>query len=145
MADQLRGDIARLELNGRAQLTPYCHDMPAAMNALDVLVHPQVATDAFPTVILEALACNKPVLSTRCDGAPEQFEDGCHGLLVPMEDVAALAEGLRRLAVDDALRARLGREGRDHVLRHFTLDRLVGGVLAVYREVAGGRPVGKGR
>lgn len=137
MADLLRSDITRHGLEGRALLTPYCRDMPAAMNALDCLVHPQVATDAFPTVILEAMACNKPVLATRCDGAPEQFEDGRHGLLVSMEDVPALAEAMLRLANDDALRGRLGRDGRAHVLAHFTLDHLAAGVLAVYRQLPG--------
>ena len=38
------------------------------------------------------MASGKPVISTRCDGAPEQFEHERHGLLVPMEDVAALGE-----------------------------------------------------
>ncbi|MBL9129183.1 MAG: glycosyltransferase family 4 protein [Verrucomicrobiales bacterium] len=132
----LREDIERLGLTGRAWLTPYCRDMPAAMNALDCLVHPQVATDAFPTVILEAMACNRPVLATRCDGAPEQFVDGEHGVLVPMEDVGALAEAMGRLARDGDLRGRLGARGRDHVLSRFTLDHLAQRVLAAYREIA---------
>src|SRR5258707_9436522 len=48
MADILRADIERLGLQGKASLTPYCNDMPAAMNAIDCLVHPQVGTEAFP-------------------------------------------------------------------------------------------------
>lgn len=131
----LRADIDALGLAGRAWLTPYCRDMPAAMNALDCLVHPQVATDAFPTVILEAMACNRPIVSTRCDGAPEQFGHEVHGLLVPMEDVPALGEAMRRLATDDALRAQLGGRGRAHVLAHFTLDHLAERVLAAYRGI----------
>lgn len=133
----LREDIERLGLAGRAWLTPYCHDMAGAMNALDCLVHPQVATDAFPTVILEAMACGRPVISTRCDGAPEQFTDGCHGLLVPMEDVSALAEAMRRVASSAELRARLGAGNRDHVLRHFTQAQLAERVLEVYRGLPG--------
>ncbi len=131
----LNEDIRRLGLEGRAWLTPYCRDMPAAMNALDCLVHPQVATDAFPTVILEAMACDRPILATRCDGAPEQFGDGVHGYVVPMEDVAALGSAMRRLAGDDALRREMGGRGRGHVLAHFTLDRLAERVLAAYRDL----------
>ncbi len=136
MADLLREDTARLGLTGRAWLTEYCHDMPAAMNALDCLVHPQVATDAFPTVVLEALACNKPVVATACDGVPEQFRHGEHGLLVPMEDVTALGEAMRRIAASAGFRAGLGAGGREHVLARVTLDRLASGVLEVYRQVA---------
>lgn len=135
LEDVLREDIARLGLKQQAWLTPYCRDMPAAMNALDCLVHPQVATDAFPTVILEAMACHRPILATRCDGAPEQFEDGVHGLVVPMEDVTALGAAMRRLAQDDAFRMAMGERGRRHVLALFTLERLAERVLAAYREL----------
>jgi glycosyltransferase involved in cell wall biosynthesis len=135
MAEVLRQDIQRLDLEGRAQLTAYSEDMPAAMNALDCLVHPQIATDAFPTVVLEALACGKPVIATRCDGVPEQVIDGEVGLLVPMEDVQALALAMERLARDPPLRKRLGGAGRSRVLEHFTLERMAREVLAVYREL----------
>lgn len=145
MEGLLRGDLERLGLPGRAWLTPYCRDMPAAMNALDCLVHPQVATDAFPTVILEAMACGKPVISTRCDGATEQFEHDRHGLLVPMEDIGALGEAMRRVAASGDLRDRLGAGNREHVLGRFTLDLLAERVLAVYRRVLAGRlPSGEG-
>jgi len=47
MTDILRMEIVRLGLSGKAWLTPYCTDMPAAMNAIDCLVHPAVGTEAF--------------------------------------------------------------------------------------------------
>jgi glycosyltransferase involved in cell wall biosynthesis len=90
----LQADIARLGLTGKAWLTPYCRDMPAAMNALDCLVHPQVGTEAFPGVVLEAFACGKPVIASVLDGIPEAFAAGSYGRLVPPEDVAALATAM---------------------------------------------------
>jgi glycosyltransferase involved in cell wall biosynthesis len=48
MAALLVDDIRALGLDGIASLTPYCRDMPIAMNALDCLVHPQLGTEAFP-------------------------------------------------------------------------------------------------
>ena len=135
LAGQLQADLAGLGLAGRAQLTPWSHDMPAAMNALDCLVHPQVATEASPMVLLEAMSCGKPVIASRLDGIPESFIDGEQGLLVPPEDVPALAGALTAVAGDPVLRARLSRSGRDHVVRHFTLDRLARDVLALYREL----------
>jgi glycosyltransferase involved in cell wall biosynthesis len=94
MKQILEADIARLGLAGKAWLTPYCQDMPAAMNALDCLVHPQVGTEAFPGVLLEAFACGKPVIASALDGIPEAFAAGNYGRLVPPEDVAALAAAM---------------------------------------------------
>jgi glycosyltransferase involved in cell wall biosynthesis len=95
MAEILRADIQQLGLSGRAWLTPYCQDMPAAMNALDCLVHPQIGTEAFPGVVLEATACGKPVIASALDGIPEGFAIGGYGRLVPPEDIGALAEAMR--------------------------------------------------
>ena len=94
----LRADIERLGLKGKAWLTPYCQDMPAAMNAMDCLVHPQVGTEAFPGVVLEAFACGRPVIASALDGIPEGFEIGGSGRLVPPEDVPALAQALLQQA-----------------------------------------------
>ncbi len=134
LGDSLRADIERLGLAGRAWLTPYCTDMPAAMNALDCLVHPQVATEAFGMVVVEAMACGKPVIATACDGIPEMLEPDRFGVIVPMEDPGALAGAMRRMLTDAAWREQLVHGGRDHVLRHFTLAQLTEGVLRVYRE-----------
>jgi glycosyltransferase involved in cell wall biosynthesis len=90
----LEKDISDLGLAGKAWLTPYCLDMPAAMNALDCLVHPQVGTEAFPGVVLEAFACGKPVIASNLDGIPECFALGGQGQLVAPEDVDALAAAL---------------------------------------------------
>ena len=94
MKEILEADIARLGLREKAWLTPYCQDMPAAMNAIDCLVHPQVGTEAFPGVVLEAFACGKPVIASALDGIPEGFAVGNCGHLVPPEDIPALSDAL---------------------------------------------------
>jgi glycosyltransferase involved in cell wall biosynthesis len=95
MADILRGDIEQLGLAGKAWLTPYCDDMPRAMNAIDCLVHPQIGTEAFGLVVCEAFACGRPVIASALDGIPEAFAAGGYGELVAPEDIAALAEAMR--------------------------------------------------
>jgi len=87
LKETLERDIDELGLQGKAWLTPYCHDMPAAMNALDCLVHPQVGTEAFGAVVLEAFACGKPVIASALDGITEAFSAGQHGQLVLPENV----------------------------------------------------------
>lgn len=97
LEDILRDDIQRLGLAGKAWLTGQCADMPTGMNALDSLVHPQIGTEAFPGVVLEAQACGKPVIASALDGIPEAFAVGACGQLVPPEDINALAEAMRSM------------------------------------------------
>ena len=98
MRDILLSDIQRLGLQDKAWLAPYCQDMPAAMNAMDCLVHPQIGTEAFPLVICEALACGTPVIASDIDGIPEAFAITGQGALVPPEDVPALAAAMQKWA-----------------------------------------------
>jgi glycosyltransferase involved in cell wall biosynthesis len=135
LEETLREDIQRLELSAVARLMPWSDDMPAVMNAIDCLVHPQIGTDAFPTVIIEAMACGKPVVATRIDGAVEQVQDGETGLLVPPEDIPALAEGMQKLLRNEPLRMQWGRAGRERVCREFSIPTLARKVLALYRSL----------
>ncbi len=68
--------------------------------------------EGFGLVLVEALACGTPIVSTNCPSGPaEVLADGKYGLLVPPKDPAALATGLHRLLVDAAERDRFGRLG----------------------------------
>ena len=82
--------------------------------------------------VIEAMLTGLPVVATRIRGPREQVVDGETGLLVPPMQVPALADALRRLATDPALRARMGTAGRERALAlydetvvlHRTLDLL---------------------
>jgi colanic acid/amylovoran biosynthesis glycosyltransferase len=73
--------------------------------------------DGIPTVFMEAMATGRPVVSCPVSGIPELVRDGETGLLVPCDDPPALAAAIRRLAADEALRLRLGTQGRALVER----------------------------
>lgn len=65
--------------------------------------------EGFPNVLLESLGMGAAVVVTDCRSGPsEMVKDGENGFLVPVDDVDALAGGIRRLAADPALRCRLG-------------------------------------
>lgn len=93
--------------------------------------------EPFGIVNLEAMAAGKAVLATRVGGVPEVVLDGETGILVPPEDVDALAEGIRRLAGDAALRERLGSAGRERA-KLFCWEAVTERYLEVYRKVLGG-------
>ncbi len=73
------------------------------------------AWENLPHVAVEALAVGTPVVSTAVGGVPEVVHDDQNGLLVPPNDPEALAAALRRMLVDDELRARLAAAARPSV------------------------------
>ncbi|MFL4903841.1 glycosyltransferase [Streptomyces sp. MMS24-I2-30] len=100
--------------------------------------------EGFSLPAAEAMATGTPLLATTGGAIPEVAgRDGETCLAVPPGDAGALAAGLNRLLGDPELRTRLGRAGRERVLRHFTWARAAEGTVAHYRESiarAGGTP-----
>ena len=135
LKEALESDIEKLALRGKAWLTPYCRDMPAAMNALDCLVHPQVGTEAFPGVVLEAFACGRPVIASSLDGIPEAFAAGGVGRLVEPENVIELAQAIHETVLGprltDAERAAM----HERVAAGFSLQVLARNYADFYRKL----------
>lgn len=69
-------------------------------------------TEAFPSVLVEAMALGVPILATACSaGVAECLQNGACGLIVPTGDVDAIAAGLERLLDDAELRATVAAKG----------------------------------
>jgi glycosyltransferase involved in cell wall biosynthesis len=91
--------------------------------------------EGFSLPAAEAMATGTPLLATTGGAIPEVAgTDGETCLAVPPGEAGALAAGLSRLLGDPALRARLGRAGRERVLARFTWARAAEGTVAHYRE-----------
>jgi glycosyltransferase involved in cell wall biosynthesis len=127
----LRAEAARLGLDGRVTFTGVMDDMPAVMDALDVVVSAADA-EACSRAILEAMATATPVVAAAAGGNPELVVDGESGVLFRAGDVAALAAALRGLAADPGLRDKLGAAARARAERVFSLERYVARITAVY-------------
>lgn len=108
----------------------------------DVFTLPSVPTargkrEGIPVVLMEAMACGLPVVSSQLSGIPELVDHETSGILVPPRDVASLANALQRLCDDSALRHRMGNAGREKVVREFNL-RTNAGQLAKFFRATGG-------
>jgi glycosyltransferase involved in cell wall biosynthesis len=132
---ELEADIQRLKLMGKAWLTPYCQDMPAAMNAIDCLVHPQVGTEALGLVVGEALACGRPVIASAIDGIPEAFRVGQYGRLVKPESVDELADAMRHWAQQPPLSESQRWAMHEQVARQLGLARMAQETLELYETL----------
>jgi len=117
---------------------PY-DEVPRYQNMLTVAVVVS-ERESFGVSVIEASACEKPVVVARVGGLPEVVEDGVTGVVVPPRDPERTARALERLLTDAALRRRMGREGRERVRRDYEWGASVDQMLRIYREAcAGGR------
>ncbi len=90
--------------------------------------------EGVPVVLMEAMAMELPCVATWVNGVPELISQNSEGLLVAPSDFEGLAEALRLLMQDPALRIRLGRAGRQRVLEEYNLRRNVEGLAEVFRQ-----------
>ena len=93
--------------------------------------------EAFSLVVLEFMACGKPMIATAVGGTPEAVADGETGLLVPPFAPDKIADALITLFTDRELTARMGRAARRRAEECFDVERMVSDTLAVYDEVLG--------
>jgi glycosyltransferase involved in cell wall biosynthesis len=101
----------------------YRSDVRALMPAFDVYVNCSTF-EGVSLTILEAMAARVPVVATRVGGTPEVVVDGETGMLVPVEEVAPLAQALFALERDPARRRAMGIASRSRVLEYFTIERM---------------------
>ncbi len=105
--------------------------------ALDVLVLPS-RNEAVGRVLLEAQSRGVPVVASAVGGIPEALCDGVTGLLVPPGSADLLADVLRRLTGDDALRRRMAAAGPGWVRERFAPEKMLEVLSAAYTRAAGG-------
>ncbi|MDG4649612.1 glycosyltransferase [Roseibacterium sp. SDUM158017] len=113
-------------------------DIPDFMATGDVYTLPCVwasdnDVDGLPQMLMEAMACGLPAVSTRLVGIPDLIRDGETGLLVAPGDPQALAGALMRLEAEDELADRLAKAGYRHLVDKFDLDRCLEPLLERYR------------
>jgi glycosyltransferase involved in cell wall biosynthesis len=81
--------------------------------------------EGFGNVIIEAMACGTPVISTRCPSGPEEIiTDGVNGIFVPVNNAPAMATAIKRLLSDTALQTQLVLQGKKRVA-DFNLEKII--------------------
>jgi glycosyltransferase involved in cell wall biosynthesis len=102
-------------------------ELLGAVNESTVIAHLQDAhlfvlasrNEALGVAYMEAMACGCPTIGTDVGGVPELISNGQDGILVPPNDVAALADAILRLAKDQSLATALAAAGRQRVVSAF--------------------------
>ncbi len=139
---ELTAQIEAAGLEERVELTGEVlkqEDLPAFMHSGDVYCLPCVRSsdndvDGLPQMLIEAMACGLPAISTRLVGIPDLIVAGETGLLVEGHDIVGLADAIETLMHDPGLSERLARAGRNRVLEHFDLERCLDPLLDRFRS-----------
>jgi glycosyltransferase involved in cell wall biosynthesis len=112
------------------------HDVPRLMPHFDLLWLAS-GNEGLPNVIMEAMACGRPVVATDVWGNRELVVNNETGFLVPLGDRAALARFANKILDDLPLAERLGAAGRQRIASEFTVAAMVERHAALYRELLG--------
>lgn len=118
----------------RIVFTGLRHDIPAVLAESDIFVLSST-WEGLPLTAVEAMAAARPVVLTDVGGNSELVQNGVQGLIVPPNDVAALAEALLALVNDETRRLELGRAARLRVQHDFSMATFTAQHEALYSEI----------
>lgn len=128
----LEEQIARSGLAARASLLGLVEPVEELLADADIFVLPTIHREGLSLAVLEAMASGLPVIASRVGGVPEAVVDGLTGILVPPGDAEGLSAAIRRLAADPEMRRRMGDAGRERAVRHFSPERMLTAIEALY-------------
>lgn len=121
---RLKGMAQALGVETRVRFLGWRTDASALYRAADICVFPS-RYEPLGNVVIQSWAHGLPVVAAASQGPKALIEDGRDGLLVPIDDASALAEAIRRLLGDQALRARLAKRGLGRVAAEFSETAIV--------------------
>lgn len=132
----LREQADKLGIAGRVHFTGFQHDVPAWMNAMDLIVHASTNPEPFGLVIIEAMAAGKPVIAANGGAVPEIVRHGENGLIVEPDQPSALADAITAVQRSPELAARLSAQGRIDAAQHFSIERYLRQMTRALSEIA---------
>jgi glycosyltransferase involved in cell wall biosynthesis len=116
---QLRHAAQRLGIADRVHIRWYPGNIADAWSVIDIHVHAS-SIDSLPNAVIEGMSLGRPAVVSAVGAIPEHVDHERTGLVVPPEDVSALAAALGRLLEDPAAAKRLGEAARARYLERFT-------------------------
>jgi glycosyltransferase involved in cell wall biosynthesis len=134
----LQERIRDVGLADRFRFIGYRQDLPAVLEACDLLVHPSLS-EGLSISIITAMAAGLAIVATKVGGTAESVVDGECGLLVEPRDAAGLARCVQELVADPLRRKRLGDRARELAFERWSVERMVRDFERVYREVVQSR------
>ncbi len=138
--DTLHALCVELDVADRVHFLGAVANIPALHAEIDVFVLPSLAKyrmEGCPVAMMEAMACGVPAVVSNIPGPDDVITSGENGILVPPEDVDALAAALKELQQNPERRSALGEAGRQRILANYRIEDEVARHEAVYADILG--------
>lgn len=120
---------------GAVEWWKWQEDMSAVYQQCTLVVHPTTYGEGIPTVLLEAAASGRPVITTDWPGCREAVLAGQSGFLIPPKDSEALANAITSLLNAPVKCAQMGVAGRKFAADHFSTDFINQATISIYQQV----------
>jgi glycosyltransferase involved in cell wall biosynthesis len=131
--EQLESLIDELQIRKNVFMLGRRDDMPGVYASLDIMVSAS-RREGLPMAILEGMASSRPVIATAVGAVPDVIVDGHTGVLVPSEDVEALAAKIVTLLNNATLRENLGAAAKRLIEEEFSAERMTTDYLHIYEQ-----------
>lgn len=133
--DELKSKISASRFASRFRLINYRSDTAAILNLIDIFVLPSTHPDPLPTVVLEAMACAKPIIGYRHGGICEMVMEGENGLLVEVSSTIDIADRIATLILDPTRRNDFGKNSLTRLRAYFSIDAYIEKYATLYQRI----------
>ena len=110
-------------------------DIKSILEQCHIMVFPSYYREGVPKSLIDACAVGRPIVTTNSIGCKDVVDDGVNGFLIPVKDSEALAQKLRILIEDKALRVKMGKAARAKAEQEFALENVIKKHLEIYNII----------
>lgn len=111
-------------------------EVPDALNKLDVFCATSILdSESFGVAVVEAMACEVPVVATNVDGFSEVMENGVTGILVERKNISQISLALEKMLKDKKKRKEYGKNGRERVIKNYNWKDNVAYMSSIYKKI----------
>lgn len=117
--------------------------VPDILNNLDIFCATTIVNESFGVALIEAMACEVPVVATDVDGFKEVTEDNVTGYIVERKNIDDIALALNKLINNSEIRKKMGKEGRKRVIQKYDWQKNVNDMIQIYEKISKRKSGGK--
>ena len=134
MDEEVYDYIQEHQMSGFLYRSPFRTDVPDLLQSIDVYCLPSL-WEGLSIALLEAMAMQKAIIATPTDGTKEVIEHHKNGIVVPFDDIAAIANAIVLFYEDRVLKEECATQARKFVMERFNANRVAESVSTIYSEI----------